>query len=118
MTTTNPTALQRRAEQLLATTGNRDTFTFILQQVCCYFSVDPKDVLGRRNFPELVWPRQCVMALCRMRGMGYSATGRLMGRDHGTVMHGTIKVADLCSVMPELAKQFNDLKTTIDQGLK
>jgi chromosomal replication initiation ATPase DnaA len=45
------------------------------------------DILGRRKFPDLVAVRRnCVMAF---RNMGYSTLqiGRIMNRDHSTIVH-------------------------------
>ncbi len=62
--------------------------------VCDYFSIQKKDLLGKRRDQKVVRPRQLAMYLCKeMTGASYPEIGsEFGGKDHTTVMHACRKI--------------------------
>lgn len=66
----------------------------IIKAVVSFFSIEKKEVLGRRRYKELVYPRQIIMYLLRNElSFSYPRIGKeLGGKDHTTIMHGVEKI--------------------------
>lgn len=63
------------------------TPSLILHRVAAEFSLTVEDLIGRRRDGNVLLPRQIAQYLCRQDGMSYPQIGRLMHRDHSTVMY-------------------------------
>lgn len=57
-----------------------------VRQVSKALGIDPRDILGRSRFPEVVEARACVALLLRRQGMSYNRIGERLGRDHSSIM--------------------------------
>jgi chromosomal replication initiation ATPase DnaA len=58
-----------------------------------YFGLTVPALLSKRRDPWTVQARQLAMyMLCEDNGMGVTKAGRLLGRDHSTVLHGIAQV--------------------------
>jgi hypothetical protein len=57
-----------------------------VRQVGKALGIDPRDILGRSRFPEVVEARACVALLLRRQGMSYNRIGERLGRDHSSIM--------------------------------
>lgn len=66
----------------------------IIQAVATEHDVDIDDLLSHRRFRNLVVARRAAFAALVDAGYSLSATGRLMRRDHTTVMYGMRKVRE------------------------
>ncbi|MBV9169659.1 MAG: chromosomal replication initiator protein DnaA [Chloroflexi bacterium] len=67
----------------------------ILTAVARYFGVKVEDLKGRSRHKHIVVPRHIAMyLLCEDAHMSTPEVGRLLGRDHTTVMHGFKQVAN------------------------
>mgnify|MGYP002777335347 CR=1 FL=1 len=76
----------------------------ILDAVAEAWCVSPADVLSDRQHARLVVPRHAVMALARqLTPHSQAAIGRMLRRDHTTVMHGVAQHARRCAEDPTLA---------------
>ncbi len=66
----------------------------ILQAVARYFGVNPEAIKGKARHKEIVVPRQIAMYLLREDArLSTPDIGRLLNRDHTTVLHGANLVA-------------------------
>jgi hypothetical protein len=59
----------------------------IVVAVADTFGVSPEYLTGPSRVPELVDARKVAIRLLARRGLGSTAIGRLIGRDHSTVLH-------------------------------
>lgn len=65
----------------------------IIDSVCKYFNVTPKELRMRKRNRELVDPRHICMYLIKMKtNMQVTKIGDLFDRDHTTVLHGVKSV--------------------------
>lgn len=55
------------------------------------FDVHPRDLVGDPRFGFLIPARFAVYKALKLRGWSYAAIGRLMNRDHSTVIHGVTR---------------------------
>jgi chromosomal replication initiator protein len=67
----------------------------IIKAVSSFFSIEKKEILGKRRYKELVYPRQIIMYLLRNElNYSFPRIGKeLGGKDHTTIMHGVEKIA-------------------------
>ena len=66
-----------------------DYLKMAVQSASRAFGVDSEDVMGRRRHWPLAFARLTAYWLLSIgKGYSYSKTGRMFGRDHGTVMNG------------------------------
>lgn len=56
--------------------------------VCDKFGVSREELFGYMRPAHVARARHCLYALMVRTGLSASETGRLLGRDHGTVLHG------------------------------
>lgn len=63
---------------------------------CKRLNVDPNDVLKHNNAPKIAWPRHEIMfdIFTTCPRMSYVSIGRMMKRDHTTIVHGVRKHCD------------------------
>ncbi len=87
----------------------------ILETVCTYYTVKPKDLKGKRRPKEIVRPRQVAMYLLRdLTELPLTQVGELLGgRDHTTVMHGIAKIESLLKENIQVREQVNVVKEQI-----
>jgi chromosomal replication initiator protein len=70
----------------------------IVQAVCAYFNVSKRALLGPARARIVARPRQMLMYLLRTEtGMPLEEVGRMVGRDHSTVIHAVDKITALAS---------------------
>lgn len=80
-------ARKPRPEDLLAAI-ERAGVAHMLTAACEAHQVDPLLVMGRDNFAELAAARRAFWRSLHAAGWAYARIGRLVGRDHATVMAG------------------------------
>lgn len=96
---------------------NQVTADTIVDIVAEHFNISRNDILSKKRNAEISQPRQIVMYLCReVLDMPYKSIGRVLSRDHSTVMHGITSVEDEMSAYPEMAKTIDILKKKINPG--
>lgn len=60
------------------------------------FDISADDLFGTRRFSHLTLPRQLAMWMARNRTeLSLPVIGRLMGRDHTTILHGVQKIEEM-----------------------
>lgn len=74
----------------------------VLWRVAHYFHMPLSEMLEGGNEPMFVLPRYVAMYLLRESGWSLSRIGRLIRKDHTTVLHGVRKVSAGRLVSPEL----------------
>jgi hypothetical protein len=89
-------------------------FGRVASAVAAEFGVTLEDLLGERRHAPIAEARQVAMALGQ-RCCGYSLPriGRLLRRDHTTVLHGIRTVARRCAEDPDFAARLDRLAADI-----
>ena len=66
----------------------------VLGMVSTEFAVPVRFILGKGHFAEHVRARHAAMTILRHCGLSYPAIGRMLRKDHTTVMHGVRAMAN------------------------
>ena len=64
----------------------------IIARVAKLHDVDPDDITGPSRHAELCEARFCIMRELRDKGWSTPRIGRLLNRDHSTVVHGLRRI--------------------------
>ncbi len=94
----------------MISSDRRETLTpsMLLEIVADHFVVSSDDIISARRDKEIVIPRQVVMYLCRNElNMKQEAIGRLLDKDHSTIIYGLKKI-------DQLLKTDESLRTTVE----
>lgn len=72
----------------------------IIRTVCMFFNIDPKDVVKKHRYRQLVLARNfCSYFLRQKTNLTLLDVGEMLGgRDHTTIIHGLQSIEELCSV--------------------
>lgn len=73
------------------------------------FALAPELLTGPGRTPGLVLARHSLFWLLRQQNRSYPAIGRLVHRDHSTVMYGVGRIAAKRQVNPRLNEHLKDL---------
>lgn len=97
------------------TTKEPPTPEKIIHTVCEYFTVQPKELKGKRRPARIAQPRQIAMYLMRAEAqLPFAEIGNeLGGRDHTTVMHGVAKIEKLIHQDAGVGEQVRVIKSKI-----
>lgn len=84
----------------------------IIKAVSSFYSVEKKEILGKRRYKELVHPRQVIMYLLRHElNYSFPRIGKeLGGKDHTTIMHGVEKIAKQIKRDTQLQNEISTIK--------
>lgn len=107
-------ALQRDERPLIAphTIPTMDT---IINTVCRYFKLEVKDLLGKRRVNEFVRPRQIAMYLAdEMTLKSLPSIGRMLNRDHTTIIYGRDLVKRMIAADPAFEVQVLTIRKQIE----
>lgn len=77
----------------LSDAATRDIISPLVAHVCGELGIMPKDVMGYCRTARVAAARQWVFYEAHKRGATYAGIGRVMKRDHTTVIHGASKEA-------------------------
>ena len=81
----------------------------IVHDVAKAFGVEESAILSTSRHRYAVWPRQAVYHLLREeRGLAYPTIGRLMKRDHSSVIYGCKQAAIRIEDDPEFAAAYRE----------
>jgi len=76
----------------------------IIETVSNYYGIKSEDIISKRRNSEFVIPRQVCMYLCReMTTCSLSKIGKILEKDHSTVMHGIEKIEKGVVDNPEIS---------------
>lgn len=81
-----------------------------IYEICEKHDVSKKDLLGRSRLPNIVRARHGLMQHMHFNlGMSYSKIGRMMERDHTSVMHACKKISgEISGIELKKERQAND----------
>ena len=86
----------------------------IIDIICHYYRIGKRSLLGDSRTRPLARPRQVLMYLLRTElGLPLEETGRLVGRDHTTVMHAVEKITQLAMTDVQIREDISKLKVGI-----
>ena len=86
----------------------------VIKSVCSYYKISKSDLLGKNKKQEIVRARQiCAYLMCEMLSLPLVNVGKLLARDHATIIHSRDKIADFIKVNDRVAKDVDDIKNII-----
>ena len=86
----------------------------VIKSVCSYYKISKSDLLGKNKKQEIVRARQiCAYLMCEMLSLPLVNDGKLLARDHATIIHSRDKIADFIKVNDRVAKDVDDIKNIV-----
>lgn len=86
----------------------------LINKVCKYYSLGKRQLLGNSRAVPVVRPRQVLMYLMRKQiDLPYQEVGRLVGRDHSTVMNAVEKITQLLSTNVDIQEDIMGIKKSL-----
>jgi chromosomal replication initiator protein len=86
----------------------------VLESVSSHFSVTKKVLMSASRARTIARPRQILMYILRTElGLSLDEVGRIIGRDHSTVMHAVDTISNLASVDPKIREDISGIKNTL-----
>lgn len=83
----------------------------LINKVAKYYSLGKRQLLGESRALPIVRPRQILMYLLRIQvGLPFQEVGRIVGRDHSTVMNSVDKVTQLLSTNVDIQEDIRGIK--------
>lgn len=94
--------------------SNKITQDKIIGVVCKHFTIDKRDLVGRKRNKEIVEPRQvCIYLMWSQLAIPLATIGQVFGRDHTTIIHARDKIMELIKTNKQMKKTINDLITEL-----
>jgi len=82
----------------------------VIETVCRYFTIDEKDLTGRKRNKEIVEPRQiCIYLMWSQLAIPLMTIGQMFGRDHTTIIHARDKIMEQAKASAQMKKVLNDI---------
>ncbi len=101
--------LEKEGEPTVVST-TKVTQEKIINAVCKYFTIDKRDLTGRKRNKEIVEPRQiCIYLMWSQLAIPLATIGQIFGRDHTTIIHARDKIMELVKTNKQTKKIVNDL---------
>ncbi|MBO7736946.1 MAG: chromosomal replication initiator protein DnaA [Clostridia bacterium] len=86
----------------------------IIKSVCSYYKVTKTELLGKHKKQEVVRARQiCAYLMCEMLSLPLVNVGKLLSRDHATIIHSRNKIGEYIKVNDRIAKDVDDIKNIV-----
>lgn len=86
----------------------------IITSVCSYYKVSREDLLGKNKRQEIVRARQiCAYLMCDMLSLPLVNIGKLLNRDHATIIHARDKIAESIKLNDRVAQDVDDIRNSI-----
>ncbi len=86
----------------------------IIKSVCSYYKVTKTELLGKNKKQEVVRARQiCAYLMCEMLSLPLVNVGKLLARDHATIIHSRNKITEFIKLNDKVAKDVDDIKNII-----
>jgi len=118
------TKLRREVAELeisaMAGTTDKASIKIITEEVCSRFGVTADRLFSRDRQEDTCIPRQVIFFLSRdLKRIPFMLTGRVFGRNHGTVIHGVRSIQDRIDTDINFAAAVSEVaqacKTRLDQ---
>lgn len=107
-------------ESLLGKTNEADTSRIkvnpedLINKIAKYYSLGKRQLLGDSRALPVVRPRQILMYLLRKQvGLPLQEVGRIVGRDHSTVMSAVEKITNLLSTSVDIQEDIMGIKKSL-----
>jgi len=84
----------------------------LIDRVAGYYGFTRAQLLSHRRTAPLALARQVAMHLLRAEGLMATRVGRLLRRDHSTVLHGEARIRRLAARQPDVRYDLNELCRT------
>jgi chromosomal replication initiator protein len=86
----------------------------LINKIAKYYSLGKRQLLGDSRALPVVRPRQILMYLLRMQvGLPFQEVGRIVGRDHSTVMNAVDKITNLLGSDVDTQEDIMGIKKTL-----
>ncbi len=86
----------------------------LINKVAKYYSLGKRQLLGNSRQLPIVRPRQILMYLLRTQvKLPYQEVGRIVGRDHSTVMNSVDKITNLLSTNVDIQEDIMGIKKSL-----
>lgn len=86
----------------------------VMNAVCAYYKITKNDILGKNKKQEIARARQiCTYLMCDMLSLPLVNVGKIVERDHATVIHSRNKITQLMKVNDRISKDVDDIKNSI-----
>ena len=86
----------------------------VIKSVCSYYKISKTELLGKNKKQEIVRARQiCAYLMCEMLSLPLVNVGKLLARDHATIIHSRDKIADFIKINDRVAKDVDDIKNIV-----
>ena len=83
------------------------------------YGITPDELWSTRRYEEVAFCRQVVYyTLHRKFGLTSALVGRILGKDHGTIIYGAHRIEGFMDVDPSLRKDINRLGSRIQGNIK
>jgi chromosomal replication initiation ATPase DnaA len=70
----------------------------LMKDICDAYQVTVEDVVGPRRFEEVIMPRHLFCWLARLSGLTTHAIGKMLNRNHATVLAACLGIEDRMDV--------------------
>jgi chromosomal replication initiator protein len=88
----------------------------ICSEVARYYDIEMREMVSYRRSREVVFPRHVAMYLIKeLTPMSYAAIGRMMGRDHATILNGCKNIKRHRRGNPTLEMDLLEISTSIKE---
>ncbi|MBO5102602.1 MAG: chromosomal replication initiator protein DnaA [Clostridia bacterium] len=86
----------------------------IINAVCKYFTIDQKELTGRKRNKEIVEPRQiCIYLMWHQLAIPLATIGEIFGRDHTTIIHARDKIMEQIKTNKQIKKVISDITSLL-----
>jgi len=86
----------------------------LINKIAKYYSLGKRQLLGDSRALPVVRPRQILMYLLRKQvGLPLQEVGRIVGRDHSTVMNSVDRITNLLSTNVDIQADIMGIKKTL-----
>lgn len=110
---------ERVTDNLVREDNEEVSMEKVQQSVCEYFKISKDELVSKSRKRQIVQARQIAMYLCRnlIANCSLSAIGNeIGGKDHATVLHSCVTVADLMSTDKVFKKYVTDIENMLISG--
>lgn len=92
----------------------RTTPDSVIDAICEHYSIGKRGLLGQSRSKMLSHPRQVLMYILRVElKLPLEEIGRLVGRDHSTVIHGVDKITQMAAESVDIREDISRIKRTL-----
>lgn len=86
----------------------------VIDAVCEHYSIGKRALLGKGRAKMQSYPRQILMYVLRTElKLPLEEVGRLVGRDHSTVIHGVDKITQMASMNVDIREDISRIKRVL-----